>query len=139
MVKMNEKLCKELGGEWYSNSKIFGDNACVGIDLTWANLPKANISHSKLHDANLSDSDLWAINLSNSDLGYANLSHSTLDHANLSNSNLTLANLSNTDLTFANLSTADLKIKLNDKAIDYLLEDKENREKLKAKIFLENV
>ena len=113
MVKMNEKLCNRLGGEWYEHHKEYGDNACAGIDLSGSNLPKTNLSNTDLYKSNISNSDLWWVNLSNSHLDGAHLTNADLGDADLSNVDFFRANFSNSKLT---------AIKRNEKAIKSLLE-----------------
>ena len=77
-MAITDKLCKKLGGEWYSFNEEYGANACVGIDLTWANLPKANLgganlSYSNLYRADFSKSFLFKANFSDSELGAVKL------------------------------------------------------------------
>ena len=113
MVKLTEKLCKELGGKWYKLHEEYGPNACVGIKLSGAKIPRANLSKAIILDANLKEVFLGYADLSDADLGYANLSEAYLGDANLSKANFWGANLPNSRL---------VAIKLNEEAVKSLLE-----------------
>ena len=73
MVKLTEKLCKELGGMWYDHHEKYWDNVCVGINLEGANLPEA-----KLWRANLTNASFINANLSNADLDGARFNKTTI-------------------------------------------------------------
>ena len=102
MVKMNKDLCERLGGKWYDHNEAYGYNACVGIDLSEANLPNAKFYKSKL----------W----------FANFSNAYLNSTNFSKAYLWGADFSEASLFEADLSGSDLKlVKLNEKAVKSLL------------------
>ena len=67
-MNIDKETCEKYGGMWFDNDEYYGENACVGIDLSFANLPEAkligiNLYDSNLHFANLSDSYLKAVKL----------------------------------------------------------------------------
>jgi hypothetical protein len=69
---------------------------------------KINLSGADLSRADLSGAGLSWADLSRADLSLANLSGANLSRANLSGANLSGADLSRADLSWANLSGADL-------------------------------
>ncbi|MEH2216873.1 MAG: pentapeptide repeat-containing protein [Nostoc sp.] len=86
----------------------------VDINLSYANLSKANLMESDFTNANLSyanldNANLSQIKLSGANLSYAKLGFSQLNQANLSSANLSSANLICADLSHTNLSGADLR------------------------------
>ncbi|MDZ8026249.1 MAG: pentapeptide repeat-containing protein [Nostoc sp. DedQUE01] len=86
----------------------------VEINLSHANLSKANLIESDLTNANLSHANLDNANLSQvklcgADLSHAKLGFARLSQANLSSANLSGANLICADLSHANLSGANLR------------------------------
>ena len=147
MVKLTEHLCKELGGEWYKEHNIYGPNTCVGINLSGANIPKADLSSARLSDANLYNAILWNANLSYASLDEVYFSHADLNHANFFEADLTEAsffgaNLSNADFGAVELNRESVKSLLKIKP-DYLGEQKEqvekNRELIKQELLLSGV
>ena len=108
------------------------DHLFVRIDLSGADLSKANLSEvnlsitepseANLRRAGLSEDQLYRIqtgvdlsratlvgaNLGKAELGGANLSEADLSHASLKGASLIVANLENAKLRDANLSKADL-------------------------------
>ena len=121
MVKMTEKLCKELGGEWYKHHTDYGRNACVGIKLRNAKIPEADLFDVDLYKADLSGAWLEKANLSNADLEEANLYKAYLWRSNFSEAQLGNANFFNANLIGANLSNAELTaVKLNEEAVKSL-------------------
>ena len=109
VAKFNKVVSlKDKGGCWEDLPKIDGK-----LDLSGANLSRANLFDTDLSKANLSNADLSWTNLSNANLSGANLSEANLSRANLyradlSEANLSGANLSEADLFNADLSNADL-------------------------------
>jgi uncharacterized protein YjbI with pentapeptide repeats len=89
-----------------------------GADLTGANLRRANLVYAYLGDANLrranligawlNEANLRGADLREADLSEAHLTRATLSRANLSGANLSEAGLEGVDLIDANLSAADL-------------------------------
>ena len=84
------------------------------VDLSGANLSRANLRMADLRGANLSRADLRGADLSRADLSGADISGADLRWANLSGANLRGANLSGAnlrlaDLIWANLSGANLR------------------------------
>ncbi|WP_293158922.1 pentapeptide repeat-containing protein [Okeania sp. SIO2C9] len=89
-----------------------------GVDLSSADLIRADLSSAYLRDADLRDADLIradlssaylsGANLSGVYLGDADLSSANLSSANLSDANLSYADLNGIDLSYADLSSADL-------------------------------
>ena len=80
----------------------------IDINLSHANLSKANLMECDLSNANLSYANLDNANLSQTKLSGANLSHAKLGFACLTQANLNSANLSHANLICANLSHANL-------------------------------
>lgn len=80
----------------------------VEINLSYANLSKANLIESDLTNANLSYANLDNAYLSQAKLSGANLSHAKLGFARLGQANLNSANLSGANLICADLSHANL-------------------------------
>jgi hypothetical protein len=72
-------------------------------DLTSANLTRAGLGFANLTSAGLFSADLFSAHLFRADLTGANLGR-----ANLTDANLTSADLTSADLTFANLTNASL-------------------------------
>ena len=79
-----------------------------GANLSRADLSKANLSNAYLAKANLTKANLSNAYLTEANLWRANLSKAYLSEANLSWANLFEANLSRANLTSANLSEAVL-------------------------------
>ncbi len=90
----------------------------VDINLSHANLSKANLIESDLTNANLSHANLDNANLFQAKLSGANLSHAKLGFANLTKVNFSSANLSHANLICADLSSANLSgANLNDASL----------------------
>ena len=83
-------------------------NPDIKINLSGADLSKADLSGAILSNIKLSGADLSNIKLSNIKLSRKKLSGADLSKANLSGADLSGANLSGADLSEANLSEADL-------------------------------
>ena len=79
-----------------------------GANLFRANLSDVNFSEAELGGANLSEANLYVADLHEANLKSANLNRANLDKANLWVANLRGANLSETILTRANLILANL-------------------------------
>ncbi|WP_344860941.1 pentapeptide repeat-containing protein [Planomonospora alba] len=79
-----------------------------GVNLIGANLTRADLTEANLHLADLTDANLTEANLHLADLTDANLTRADLTNANLHLADLTDANLTRADLTNANLHLADL-------------------------------
>jgi uncharacterized protein YjbI with pentapeptide repeats len=79
-----------------------------GVDLSKANLRKANLNGAHLIDANLSGANLSKANLREASLDSANLTGADLSKADLSEASLSRANLTGVDLGEAILSWSDL-------------------------------
>ena len=77
-------------------------------DLIKANLSGANLIQARLSRVNLSDADLTSANLTSANLTRANLFGADLSDADLTSANLTRADLIGTHLTMADLSRANL-------------------------------
>jgi uncharacterized protein YjbI with pentapeptide repeats len=90
-------------------SKLANKENPKNLDLSWADLGKADLNNSKLPNAALSGVRLGGANLSHADLSEANLSHADLFEANLSWADLREADLSSAKLDDADLRRADLK------------------------------
>lgn len=90
------------------------DGKLVGIDMTHAQLDKANLSKAVLHDTNFSyasmkESNLVETNFSNSNLTGSDLRDSECRWANFQNANLRWVNLEGATLDGANFEGADLR------------------------------
>lgn len=82
--------------------------ACVGCDLTGADLQQRHLIGADLRRADLSGANLTEVNLEGADLEGANLSGANLTQAFLTNANLDEANLTNANLTQAKLYFANV-------------------------------
>lgn len=89
--------------------KFMATNACVGCDLSGADLKNGKFSFAKLARANLKGADLSQSNFSNAKLEQANLEDTLLVMTDLSDANLEKANLQNTYLYLTNFYAADLE------------------------------
>ncbi len=79
-----------------------------GLNLSWADLVRANLAGANLGAANLAGARLAWANLAGAELGAANLAGAGLAQANLAEANLGAANLAGAFLREANLSGANL-------------------------------
>ncbi len=96
-----------------------GKNKKKTVDLSEADLQKADLdgfdlSHAVLDGANLSGASLKKTNLASArlrraNLTHANLSHANLAHASLDRANLAFAHIEDAVLLFATLRRADLR------------------------------
>jgi hypothetical protein len=105
IVKAKKFLMLKEGTGYYD---IFKDR-----DLSWINLPKANLERHYLVHANLANANLSGANLNVANLSGANLSRADLSGALLRAVDLRGADLSGADLSGADLSHAALKYKVN--------------------------
>ncbi len=80
----------------------------TGVNLAYAELPKADLSHANLAGVQLGQANLSGANLSGADLTGAKLNMANLKEANLSGARLPEARLYRAELDGANLSGADL-------------------------------
>jgi hypothetical protein len=78
------------------------------IDLTGADLTRANLTGALLRDTDLTRAILFAADLGTANLTGADLARANLDSANLDSADLTRANLTRANLDIANLTRADL-------------------------------
>lgn len=88
-----------------------GDNVgsyLRGVNLSKANLYKANLAGAAFDLANLSKANLYKANLAGASLDLANLSRAYLVEVNLSEADLSRANLSEVDLFHADMSGINL-------------------------------
>jgi uncharacterized protein YjbI with pentapeptide repeats len=90
------------GVDWQGCDKS-GVDLSPFVDLSGANLVRANLSGANLTGANLSSANLYAANLSRANLWGANLSHAGMVDANLTGANLLGATLT------SSLATMDLR------------------------------
>ena len=93
----------EVWNEWRVKHKD------VGVELSSADLSRANLRDAKLIGADLIGADLSSAILRNVNLSSANLSNATLSSAILRNVNLSSAILSGATLSYAKLIGADLR------------------------------
>jgi len=84
------------------------ENPEVPLDLSEADLRKANLGGANLFEANLAGANLSGTNLSAADLDGADLRGAVLQGADLHGANLSGADLYGANLSGANLSGADL-------------------------------
>ena len=77
MVKMNKDLCERLGGKWDIKTYLYGLNACVGIDLSGANIPEADLTNANLQQAKINSKVIkslfgltWSIYKGRGDVDY---------------------------------------------------------------------
>ena len=84
------------------------ENPDIEIDLSEANLGKANLRSANLREADLSNTNLSQAELLETILRHADLHGANLNEANLHGADLSWANLSGADLMRANLSRANL-------------------------------
>jgi uncharacterized protein YjbI with pentapeptide repeats len=123
-AQTSEELVKTILRTRQGASAALWEVDLSGADLRRANLSGANLREAGLHRANLASANLARADLSGADLsganlseGYlsgadlsgANLSEGYLSGANLSGANLMGANLAGADLTGANLRRANLR------------------------------
>ena len=78
------------------------------VDISEIELPRADLSNTKLTEVILTKATLPGANLVNANLTKANLKEANLEEANFTNANLTEANLAGADLKRTNLTYADL-------------------------------
>jgi len=78
------------------------------IDLTGADLTRANLTGALLRGTDLTRAILFAADLGTANLTGADLARANLDSANLDSADLTRANLTRANLDIANLTRADL-------------------------------
>ena len=88
----------------YCTGGTISDDIANRVDLSGANLTRANLS-----GANAIEAILSRANLSDADLTGANLTRANLSDADLSRANLTGANLSDADLSYALLIKVNLE------------------------------
>jgi len=84
-------------------------NPDINIDLSQADLYKADLSKTNFLEADLSGADLRRTNLCMANLSHANLTRTNFYRADLSRTNLSEAKLHNNDLRWAILSDVDLR------------------------------
>ena len=98
-----QRLAKQrLAKQQRLANRLITTKACVGCDLTEANLSGANLSK-----ANLSGTNLSGANLSGANLTGANLSRANLGGANLTGANLEKALTDRTNFSEADVSSID--------------------------------
>jgi uncharacterized protein YjbI with pentapeptide repeats len=106
------KLKLDLSDADLSRANLSGADLSEGflrcVDLSHTNLSHANLSKADLYYANLSDVNLTGANLNDANLGGANLTGANLFNTNLSGANLNRANLNGADLKKARFIGARL-------------------------------
>jgi uncharacterized protein YjbI with pentapeptide repeats len=90
-------------------TKLQSTNYCKDCDLSQAVLTGVNLTNADLERANLTGADLTGANLVGADLEKANLGTANLSDANLLGADLEKANLMGANLTNANLMGAELE------------------------------
>ena len=89
--------------------QLMSSNECVGCDLTYSGLVRADLTGADLRNADLTRANLSRANLSRANLSGANLSGVSLNGANLNGANLSGADLTGADLRNAYLMNTNLR------------------------------
>jgi len=90
-------------------SPLPGTLNLAGVEIAWANLPKADLKRANFRGANLYGAILHEANLKRANFRGANLYGAILYEANVEWANLYEANLEKANLEWANLMRANLK------------------------------
>jgi uncharacterized protein YjbI with pentapeptide repeats len=88
--------------------QLLETNACMGCDLSNANLTQAHLIGADLRNADLRGANLTEANLEGADMTGANLKGANLTESFLTNASLNEANLASADLTRAKVYYADV-------------------------------
>ena len=99
----------DLQQRYSKGRKNFADLNLSGLDLSYLQMPCADLSNSNLSGTKLTSANLEVANLSRVNLENADLKWINIVRANLNRANLRGVNMSNLDLGMANLEEANLE------------------------------